>query len=67
MDTLIAEMFVDALNISKKVFKKGRVGTLLLGNYKDIFTSLPEDISFTEYDIKLADSQELDKEREVIK
>lgn len=67
MDTIISEMLVDALNISKKVFKKGRVGTLLLGNYKDIFTSLPEDISFTEYDIKLADSQELDKEREVIK
>lgn len=67
MDTIISEMLVDALNISKKVFKKGRVGTLLLGNYKDIYTSLPEDISFTEYDIKLADSQELDKEKEVIK
>lgn len=67
MDTIISEMFVDALNISKKVFKKGRVGTLLLGNYKDIYTSLPEDISFTEYDIKLADSQELDKEKEIIK
>lgn len=67
METLISEMLTDALNVAKKVYKKGHVGEVVLGNYKDIFTVLPENFSFTDYDIHLADANELEKEQETIK
>ena len=68
MDILVREMIVDCLNIAKKVYKNGISGTLILGkNYTQLFTALPEHYSFTDFDIHIADSQELIKEQEQIK
>jgi hypothetical protein len=62
METIISEIMIDAINIAKKVFKKGKTGQHVLGIYNNIFTTMPEDISATEYDIRLADAYELNKE-----
>ena len=68
MDLLLREMLLDCLNMSKIVFKNGLSGTLILGqNQKQIFTALPEYFTITDYDIHIADSQEIIKERETIK
>ena len=68
MDLLVREMLLDCLNMSKIVFKNGLSGTLILGqNQKQIFTALPEYFTITDYDIHIADSQEIIKERETIK
>ena len=68
MDILVREMIVDCLNIAKRVYKNGISGTLILGkNYTQLFTALPEYYSFTDFDIHIADSQELIKEQEQIK
>lgn len=68
MDILVREMIIDCLNIAKKVYKNGISGTLILGkNYTQLFTALPEHYSFTDFDIHIADSQELIKEQEQIK
>ena len=67
MDTLVAEILVDALDLAKIVYKKGFTGELILGNRKNIFTLLPEHYSFTDYDIHLADSTEIIKEMELLK
>jgi hypothetical protein len=32
MDTLVAEMLVDSLNLARKVYKKGFTGEAILGN-----------------------------------
>lgn len=67
METIISEMLTDAINIAKIVYKKGHTGEIVLGDYKEIFTVLPDNISFTDYDIHIADSKELEKEQETIK
>lgn len=67
MDTLVSEMLTDALNLARKVYKKGLTGQLILGDKKEIFTLMPEHYSQTDYDVHLADSTELMKEQEVIK
>ena len=68
MDLLVREMLLDCLNMSKIVFKNGLTGTLILGqNQKQIFTALPEYFTVSDYDIHIADSQEIIKERETIK
>lgn len=67
MDTLVAEMLVDSLNLARKVYKKGFTGEAILGNQKQIFTLLPEHYTMTDYDIHIADSTELIKEMELIK
>ena len=68
MDLLVREMLLDCLNTAKIVFKNGLSGTLILGqNQKQIFTALPEYFTISDYDIHIADSQEIIKERETIK
>lgn len=67
MDTLVQEILTDALNMAKRVYKKGMTGQLILGDKKEIFTLLPEYYSFTDFDIHLADSTEIMKEQEFLK
>lgn len=67
MDTLVQEILTDALNKAKSVYKKGMTGQLVLGDYKEIFTLLPEYYSFTDFDVHLADSTEIMKEQELLK
>lgn len=67
MDTLVAEMLTDALNLARKVYKKGLTGQIILGNRKEIFTALPEYYSQTDYDVHLADTTEILKEQDLLK
>lgn len=67
MDTLVAEILTDAIDMAKIVYKKGFTGEIMLGNQKNIFTLLPEHYSSTDFDIHLADSSEIMKEMELLK
>jgi chromosome segregation ATPase len=67
MDTLVAEMLTDSIDMAKIVFKKGFTGEIVLGNQKNIFEILPEHYSSTDFDIHLADSSEIMKEMELLK
>jgi chromosome segregation ATPase len=59
---------IDILNTSKKVFKNGISGTIILGEKLNrIFTALPEHYSFTDFDIHITDSSEIKREQEIIK
>lgn len=67
MDLIIREMLLDCLDVGKIVFKNGIQGTLILGeNQKEIFTSLPEHYRMTDFDVHIADSQELIKQKQQI-
>lgn len=66
METLVSEILVDCINLAKKVYKHGQTGQVVLGNQNQIFTLLPENFAFTDYDIHLADSQEIVKEQDKI-
>lgn len=67
MDTIIQEMMIDALNLARKVYKKGLTGQLILGGELKTFTLLPEYYSFTNYDVHLGNSSEIIKEMETLK
>lgn len=68
MDLMTREILLDILNLSKKVFKKGLSGTIVLGeSLNRIFTALPEHYTLTDYDIHITDSSDLMIEQENIK
>ena len=68
MDLLTREILLDILNLTKKVFKNGISGTLILGEKLNrIFTALPEHYTVSDHDIHIADSAETIKEQETIK
>lgn len=67
MDTLVAEMLTDALDMARHVYKKGLTGQIILGDRKEIFTLLPENYSQTDYDVHLANSVDIMKEQELIR
>lgn len=63
MDTLVTSLLGDALNIAKRVWKKGLTGVLVLGDkYQKIFTALPEYFTFTDYDIHIIASSQIMQE-----
>lgn len=63
MDTLVTSILVDAMDVAKKVWKKGLTGVLILGDkYQKIFTALPEHFTFTDYDIHIVSSSQILKE-----
>lgn len=67
MDTLLSEIILDCLDMSKHVYKKGLTGQLILGNERKIFEILPQYYTSTSYDVQIADSTEIMKEQELIK
>lgn len=68
MDLMTREILIDILNVSKKVFKNGITGILVLGDkLNKIFTALPEHYSFTDYDVHINDSAEIKREMETMK
>ena len=68
MDLLTREILLDALNLTKVVFKSGITGMLVLGdNLNKIFTSSPKYYTLTDHDIHIADSSETIQEQETIK
>lgn len=59
MDLLFKECNYDLLNLAKIVYKKGLIGTLVMGNkYSKTFTALPEHYTMTDFDIHIKDSTE---------
>ena len=67
MDTLVSEILMDCLDMSKIVYKKGLTGQIILGDQKTIFEVAPEYYTTTSFDVHLADSSEIIKEQEMIK
>lgn len=68
MDLVTVEMLIDSLNESKKVWKKGLKGTLILGDkFQKIFTALPEHFTITDYDIHVSTSTDVIQDIEQIK
>lgn len=56
MDVLYKEANYDMLNLAKLVWPNGVTGTLVLGNYSEIFTALPEHYTVTDFDLHIEDS-----------
>ena len=68
MDVIIEEILLDALNMGKRVFKKGLKGTIILGDKQQrVFTALPEYFTLTDYDIHIVNSSDVVKDLEQLK
>ena len=68
LDGLVKHLLSDLLNLSKISIKKSFKGSLILGSrLSRIFTIIPENISFTDYDIHIGDSEDIIKDIELIK
>ena len=60
MDLVACEIISDCLNQAKKTWKKGLTGILVLGDQQQkVFTALPEDFTFTDYDIHVISSTQI--------
>ena len=60
MDLVSCEIISDCLNQAKRTWKKGLTGVLILGDQQQkIFTALPEDFTFTDYDIHVISSTQI--------
>ena len=60
MDLVTCEIISDCLNQAKKTWKKGLTGVLVLGDQQQkVFTALPEDFAFTDYDIHVISSTQI--------
>lgn len=68
MDILTTALCSDALDQSKKVFKNGLSGVLILGDKsKKIFTALSEHFTLTDYDVHVPNSTDMLKQMEEVK
>ena len=68
MDLIVCELLLDSLNQAKIVYKKGKTGTIILGDkYQRIFTALPEYFTLTDYDIHIVASTEVMEELQNLK
>ena len=60
MDLVACEIITDCLNQAKKTWKNGLTGVLILGDHQQkIFTALPEEFTFTDYDIHVVSSTQI--------
>lgn len=60
MDLVTCEIITDSLNQAKRTWKNGLTGVLILGDQQQkIFTALPEDFTFTDYDIHVISSTQI--------
>lgn len=67
MDTIICELLVDSLNQAKITWKNGVTGTLILGEHEQkVFTALPEDFTFTDYDVHIVSTTQVLQEIEKV-
>lgn len=67
LDTLVKEMLTDCIDMAKIVYKDGMTGQIILGDQREIFTLMPEFYTSTSYDIHLADSADIIKQKEQLK
>lgn len=67
MDNVSTELLIDSLNSCKQSYKKGMVGSVILGDARQkIFTINPKYFSFTDYDIHIADSGDIIRDMQKI-
>ena len=67
MDLVTCEIINDCLNQAKRTWKKGLTGILVLGdNQQKVFTALPEDFTFTDYDIHVISSTQIMRDMQQI-
>ena len=67
MDLVTCEIISDCLNQAKRTWKKGLTGILVLGdNQQKVFTALPEDFTFTDYDIHVISSTQIMRDMQQI-
>lgn len=63
MDTLINDLLLDCLNISKIVWKNGLTGSIVLGDHlQKVFTSLPEYFTLSDHDVHIVSSTQILKD-----
>lgn len=68
LDGLVKELLTDMLNLCKISIKEPFKGSLILGSrLTKIFTVIPKNVSFTDYDIHIGDSTDIIKDIELIK
>lgn len=68
MDCVTTELLIDAVNMCKISYKEGKMGSIVLGNAKQmIFTIDPTKFSFTDYDISIVPSGDTTRDMETIK
>ena len=67
MDNITAALLKDALNAAKISYKHGMMGSIILGNkLQKIFTIDPKYFSFTDYDVHIADNDDIYKDMQKI-
>lgn len=67
MDNITTELLVDALNECKSSYKKGMVGSIILGDgLQKVFTIDPTHFSFTDYDVNISDSGDIIRDMQKI-
>jgi len=67
MDNITTELLLDGLNACKQSYKKGMVGSIILGDgMQKIFTIDPKNFSFTDYDVNIADSGDVIRDMQKI-
>lgn len=67
IDDVTVELLIDLLNNAKVAYKKGFVGTIILGDAtQKIFTVEPEHFTFTDYDVHIGDSGDIIRDMQKI-
>lgn len=67
MDNITAALLKDALNAAKVSYKDGMMGSIILGNkLQKVFTVNPKYFSFTDYDVHIADNDDIYKDMQKI-
>jgi len=67
MDRITNELLTDSLNMCKISYRKGIMGTIILGDKSSkIFTVDPKNFSFTDYNIHIADSGDIVRDMQKI-
>ena len=68
INSVIQEIFVDALNLAKQVYPNGISGEIILGNrLHSIFTADPKYYTTTDFDVHILDGQDAVKNLETVK
>lgn len=56
LDQVTRHFLLDMLNLSKIAYAKGKKGSYILGDRREFFTIEPNDISLTDFDIHISDT-----------
>lgn len=68
MDILVTDLLIDCIDMAKIVWKDGLTGSIVLGDHlQKVFTVLPENFTFTDYDVHIVASTQILKELEQLR